>query len=184
MKYFKKFLLLVAALVMAIGIFTVSANAAQSYTLKLNANGGKISTGATTYSKKVKKKAKVGTLPSASKTGYTFKGWYTAKSGGTKITASTKYTYSKNMTLYARWTANKYTLTINANGGKYASGKTSASKKVTYAAKVGTLGTPTRTGYTFAGYYTAKTGGTKVAATTVYKYAKNVTLYALWTANK
>ncbi len=48
----------------------------------------------------------------------------------------------------------------------------------------GTLPTPTRTGYTFAGWWTAKdTGGKKVTATTVCYASGNYTLYARWTKN-
>ncbi|MBE6158603.1 MAG: BspA family leucine-rich repeat surface protein [Firmicutes bacterium] len=44
------------------------------------------------------------TLPNASRPGYKFEGWYTAASGGTKVgIAGTKYSSSKNITLYAHW---------------------------------------------------------------------------------
>ena len=66
--------------------------------LTFNPNGGTV----TTKTKNVKVKAKAGTLPSPSRKGYTFTGWYTAKSGGTKVTAETKI--SKSQTLYAHWT--------------------------------------------------------------------------------
>lgn len=66
--------------------------------LTFNPNGGTV----TTKTKNVKVKAKAGTLPSPSRKGYTFTGWYTAKSGGTKVTAKTKI--SKSQTLYAHWT--------------------------------------------------------------------------------
>lgn len=55
------------------------------------------------------------TLPTPSKTGYTFDGWYTQSSGGTKV--SNTYTPAGNVTLYAHWTNVNYTLTINPNGG-------------------------------------------------------------------
>ena len=70
-----------------------------------------------------------------------------------------------------------YTVTFNPNGG------TCAVKKATvsYGAAYGTLPTPKRTGYKFAGWYTAKSGGTKVTAKTTVKTAANHTLYARWT---
>ena len=46
----------------------------------------------------------VGDLPAATRDGYTFNGWFTAKSGGTKISAST--TVTKDVTYYAQWTKN------------------------------------------------------------------------------
>lgn len=66
--------------------------------LTFNPNGGTV----TTKTKNVKVKAKAGTLPSPSRKGYTFTGWYTAKNGGTKVTAGTKI--SKSQTLYTHWT--------------------------------------------------------------------------------
>lgn len=45
------------------------------------------------------------TLPAPTKVGYTFDGWYTAETGGTKVTALTSPTYPSTK-LYARWTAN------------------------------------------------------------------------------
>ena len=62
------------------------------------------------------------TLPTSTKTGYTFSGWYTAKSGGTKVgNGGSSYTPTSNITLYARWTEKptSYTLTIDPNGGKF-----------------------------------------------------------------
>ncbi len=72
-----------------------------------------------------------------------------------------------------------YTVTFNANGGSCST----ASKTVTYNSTYGTLPTPTRTGYTFAGWYTASSGGTKITSSSVYTTSGNSTLYAHWTAN-
>ena len=58
-----------------------------------------------------------------------------------------------------------------------------ASKTVTYDSKVSTLATPTRTGYTFEGWYTDTNYSTKVTADTVYKTAGNSTVYAKWSEN-
>ena len=58
------------------------------------------------------------TLPTPTKTGYTFSGWYDKASGGTKIgNGGGSYTPSKDITLYAHWTINKYTLRLNAGSG-------------------------------------------------------------------
>ena len=62
------------------------------------------------------------TLPTSTKTGYTLSGWYTAKSGGTKVgNGGSSYTPTSNITLYAQWTEKptSYTLTIDPNGGKF-----------------------------------------------------------------
>jgi len=66
-----------------------------------DANGGKIGTAKTTTTS-IKKDAKIGKLPKTPKQlGYSFKGWYTKKTGGTKITKSTKV--KKKVTYYAQW---------------------------------------------------------------------------------
>lgn len=154
---------------------------ANKYTVSFNANGGSVDTA----SKNVTYNSTYGTLPTPTRTGYTFNGWFTAASGGTKIVDTTKVTTANNHTLYAQWTANTYTVTFNANGGSVST----TSKSVTYGSTYGTLPTPTKTvtGYTatFKGWYTASSGGTKVTADTVVSTAGNHTLYAQWeqTAN-
>ena len=69
------------------------------YTATFNANGG-----STPNTSKITKKAgeKLGTLPNTTRKGYIFDGWYTAKTGGTKISSSTTM-QSKNVTYYAHW---------------------------------------------------------------------------------
>ncbi len=85
--------------------FTVN-NAA--YTVTFNANGGSCSTA----TKSVKYSASYGTLPTPTRSGYTFNGWYTSASGGTKVTASTTVTATGNHTLYAHWSCNHGTTEI------------------------------------------------------------------------
>ena len=58
--------------------------------------------------------ATYGTLPTLIRTGYTFNGWYDAK---TEITAETTVKITSDQTLTAKWTANRYTILFNANGG-------------------------------------------------------------------
>ena len=149
---------------------------ANTYTVTFNANGGSVSTA----NKTVTYNSTYGTLPTPTRTGYTFKGWFTAASGGTQVAATTKVAITANQTLYAQWTARTYTVTFNANGGSDGS---YTSKTVTYNSTYGTLPTPTRTGYTFKGWFTAASGGTQVAATTKVAITANQTLYAQWTAN-
>ena len=69
-----------------------------------------------------------------------------------------------------------YPVTFNPNGGTVST----ASKVVTIGSTYGTLPTPTRTGYDFDGWYTQKTGGTKVDENTTVTTAANHTLYAHW----
>jgi uncharacterized repeat protein (TIGR02543 family) len=144
---------------------------AKTVTITWNANGGSVSP--TSAVKQVG--TTLGTLPTPTRTGYTFNGWYTSSSGGTKISVSTAVP-SSNIIYYAQWAVKYVTVTWNANGGNVSS--TSASKQE--GTVLGTLPTPTRTGYTFNGWYTASSGGTKISGNTVT--TSNVTYYAQWTA--
>lgn len=150
----------------------------RSYTATFNGNGGGTPS-PSTITKEYN--TALGTLPTCTRTGYTFLGWYTASSGGTKISTTTVVT--KDITYYAQWSINSYTLTFNPNGGTV----TPTSKDLEYNSAYGTLPTPTRASdaqytYTFAGWYTAATGGTQVTATTKMA-AKDTTIYAHWTSN-
>ena len=144
-----------------------------SYTLAFDGNGGK----ASESSRTVQYGNQYGTLPTATRTGHTFQGWYTAKSGGTKVSPSTTMG-AANTTLYAHWSVNAYTLAFDGNGGK----ASESSRKVQYGNQYGTLPTATRTGYAFQGWYTARSGGSQVSSSTTME-AANTTVYAHWTVN-
>ena len=78
--------------------------------------------------------------------GYTFDGWFTSQNGGTQV--AFPYTPDTNKTLYAHWTLNNYTATMNANGGTVS--PTTKTFSITSAAQ--TLPTATKAGYTNSGY--------------------------------
>ena len=120
-----------------------------------------------------------GALSAPTKTGYTLDGWYTAKTGGTKITSSTKVTITADQTLYAHWKANNYTVSFDSQGGSSVSSRT-VTFDSTYGTSSNQLTNPSKTGYTFAGWYTEKSGGTKISYNTKVTTAKNHTLYAHW----
>lgn len=67
------------------------------YTITFNANGG----ACTTASARTDLDGKIATLPEASRDGYTFRGWFTAASGGEQVTLDK--VYSADTTLYAQW---------------------------------------------------------------------------------
>ena len=127
----------------------------------------------------------VGALPEPTRKGYTFNGWYTKKSGGTKIKTTTKVT--KDVTYYAQWTVNKYTIKFNKNGGTGTAMKTISA---TYGKNVTlTANAFKRTNYTFLGWATKKdateakyTDKAKVKNLTATN-GKTVTLYAVWKRN-
>ncbi|MBR6296050.1 MAG: InlB B-repeat-containing protein [Treponema sp.] len=159
---------------------------AKKYNVTFNAHDGKFSDNSTSKTVEETYDAYY-TLPSSnpSRTGYTFDEWYTASTGGTKITASTKVQITSTQTLHAHWTANKYSVTFNANGGNFTGGVTTKSIQETYNSNY-TLpsSNPSRTGYTFGGWYTTtSTGGTKITSSTEVQITSAQTLYARWTAD-
>ncbi len=148
-----------------------SVDAASKKKVVFNANKGRVSKTV----KYVKKGRTYGTLPTPKRSGYGFLGWFTRKSGGTKITSSTKVTTTKKRTLYAHW-GKKLTVYFNANNGSVSTKK----KTITRYKKYYTLPTPTREGYIFMGWYTKKSGGKVVTRSTIVKAKKSYTLYARW----
>ena len=126
------------------------------------------------------------TLLTPTREGYTFTGW-TGSNGTTKQkTVTIPKGSTGNKTYTANWTANEYKVTLNSNGGeKYLYEGTTFD--VTYGSKYVNLGyfisglPPTKKGYVFAGWYTAKSGGTNITASSTVSTAKNHTLYAHWT---
>ena len=150
---------------------TIKSTWIKKVTLTLNLDGGTITSNVSgVYSRK----ASV-TLGTPTKTGYDFSKWQITAGdstlSGNKLTIGTTDT-----TIKAIYTAKKYTVTYNANGGTVSG----TSKSVTYNAKYGTLPTPKRAGYSFLGWYTAKTGGSKITETTIVKITSNQTIYAQW----
>ena len=141
---------------------------AVTVTVTFDANGGTCSTA----SKSVTTQSTYGTLPTPTRTGYTFKGWFTASAGGTQVTSATTVTIGYDHVLYAQWTGDNITVTFDANGGTVSP----SSKTVQRGMAYGSLPVPTRSGYLFAGWYTAASGGTKVSG----RPTANVTIYAHW----
>jgi len=110
-----------------------------------------------------------GDLPLASKTGYTFDGWYTAAAGGEKIESESEVAIPKDHVLYTHWTVNSYILDWNLNGGTASNDYTTGS--VPYGTSL-IPPVPTKTGYEFAGW-------DKAVASTMPD--ENLTFTANWT---
>ena len=138
-----------------------SKNASNVYTVKLDPMGGDISAASinVAYQKSPKLKYKELAyyqqkgINAPEREGYTFAGWYTAAKGGSKVTSTTNVSKFVNHTLYARWTANKYWVAYDLNGGKVGSKTTAPAKRFTYNTKMGTLPAAKMTGYVFQGWY-------------------------------
>ena len=135
-------------------------------------NGGTID-GKASFSETMKPNSKP-TAPSASpvKTGYTFKNWYTEKTGGKLYNTVTSITTSQ--TFYAQFTANTYTVTWNLGDGR------SETTEQTYGEKLVLPTDPERKNAEFLGWFTEKDGGTEVTANTVFKETAATTYYAHW----
>ena len=125
------------------------------------------------------------TLPTPTRTSYTFAGWYDTTTAGNFIgIAGGTYSPSGNITLYARWTGVGYTINYYSNGAT--SGTVPAPGTFTAGSSAATIasnsGSLDRSGYTFAGWDTSTAGnGTSYAAGSSYSSNANLNLYAKWT---
>ena len=159
-------------------IFEKDAPASTEYTITFDGNDGTPSIGSMTTTNQ-----KLPSLPSASRSGsYSFDGWYTKKSGGTKVTMDT--VFSANTTVYAHWTyigggggynspVTYYTLRFETGGGSDI-----PSVREAYNAYIDlTKYVPTWRGHTFIGWYSECGLTNKVSG--VY-LTKDMTVYALW----
>ena len=108
--------------------------------------------------------------------GQQFKGWATSASGA--VITGTSITVSADTKLYAIWEpipATEYTISYNINGGIG-----TIPSQTTSGQKLSSLPTATHSGsYSFAGWYTAASGGTQI--TTAYEFSADTTVYAHWT---
>jgi uncharacterized repeat protein (TIGR02543 family) len=148
---------------------------ANTYTVSFNANGGAGSMSP--------ESSNTGASLSANafgRSGYTFSGWNTQANGsGTGYADRASYGFGANVTLYAQWAVDVFTVTFNANGGTGSMAGESSSS--TRALSVDTF---SDSGFTFSGWNTqANGGGTAYAGGANYGFGANVTLYAQWSAN-
>jgi uncharacterized repeat protein (TIGR02543 family) len=119
--------------------------ATNTYTVTFNSQGC-----SSVSSQTVEHGGKVTKPTNPTGTGYTFGGWY-KESGCTNAWVFATDTVTANVTLYAKWaqwTINTYTVTFNSQGGSAVSSQT-----VNHGGKVSEPTNPTRTGYTFGGWY-------------------------------
>lgn len=124
------------------------------------------------------------TMPTATRAGYIFDGWYTAASGGTLVDATyaAATTPTTDITLYAHWTPEPNVVTFDPQSGTASAATASVSYNQTLASI--TMPTATRAGFTFEGWYTAASGGTLVDSAYAASFTPTsaLTLYARWAA--
>ena len=117
-------------------------------------------------------------LADASKTGYTFDGWYSDAAFTTRVTEISA-TDMGNKTLYAKFTSNSYTITYVLDGGNNA---TTNPTGYTYGTGVAGFADASKTGYTFDGWYSDAAFTTRVTGISATDMG-NKTLYAKFTLN-
>lgn len=125
------------------------------------------------------------------KNGYTFGGYFTGTNGsGTQYytangTSAKTSDLTAATTLYAKWTANTYDITVNLGGG---SGTSGANYTVSSSSQTRTIATPTRTGYTFSQWSVSCDGGSPTISGTTLTIPANcygaIALTAVWTGNQ
>ncbi len=147
---------------------------APTYTVTLHANGGSVSPASVTTGAD----GKLASLPTPTRSSYSFNGWYTEKNGGTKVTTDT--VFSANTTVYAHWTYTGgyyspvyYTLTFETNDGDKLSPVSGSYNALIDLSKYA----PKRSGYAFTGWYSERSLTNKVSG--VY-LTKDMTVYAGW----
>ena len=148
-----------------------------SVTLYFDANQGTVNP----TSKTVTYDATYGTLPTPTRNGYNFVGWYV---NGNKIESDTTVNIAEATSAVAHWTKGSYVLSINPNGGRYDGSSATSQQGMEYQDEI-TISDPVREGYTFNGWTVNGTGATFNTNTKVFKMgSSNATLTANWTINK
>ena len=156
----------------------------EQYTITLNDNGGSGGSGTVTATYL----APMPSVTPPTRTGYTFIGYFDATSGGTKYydangSSAKNWDKTSNTTLYAQWTINQYTITYKDQNNATFSGKHASGYPTTHTyGTATTLKDPTKTGYTFDGWFTTSAcTGTAVTSLGATDYTSDITLYAKWT---
>ena len=125
------------------------------------------------------------TSNSYSRTGYEFIGWSTTPTGSVVYTNNQNISISSDTNLYAIWREKTSTVTLDMQSGSNGTSSVTA----TYGGAMPAATAPSRTGYTFGGYYTNSDGtGTKyynddMTSANIWDRTENTTLYAKWTVN-
>ncbi len=112
--------------------------------------------------------------PAPARTGHTFAGWYKDATYQNQWNFATDRV-TANITLYAKWTINTYTVTFNPKGGDSV-----ASQSIPYGGKVTEPSAPTFLNYTFDGWF-KEFSCINVWNFTTDTVTANITLHAKWT---
>lgn len=120
----------------------------------------------------------IGALPAPARRGYSFIGWFSDSELKTPFTS--RLMPKENKTLYAKWEAKTVKVTLDVNNGNDWIPPESGIRSVSFGSAYGELPMATRAGYGFAGWFTAKNGGSEVLSTNTVDSESDITLYAHW----
>ena len=140
-----------------------------SYTIQFELNGG---IGQNIITEKYQ--TSITNIPT--KEGYRFDGWYRNEALTVLYTLNTIIIQTEDITLYAKWSINQYTIDFEVNGGT-----TIASLTEDYQTSLNAPIDPTRIGYTFGGWYIDNEYNTAYVFTSMP--AEDLTVYARWITN-
>ncbi|WP_179090274.1 InlB B-repeat-containing protein [Paenibacillus sp. FSL H8-0548] len=140
-----------------------------SYIVSFNSNSG-----SSVNSQSVNYGGSAATPDAPTRTGHTFEGWYS----DSKLANAYGFTaaVTGNITLYAKWTINSYTVSFNSNSGSSVN-----SQSVNYGGSAATPDAPTRAGYTFDGWYSDSDLRSPYGFTAAV--TGDIMLHAKWIAN-
>lgn len=147
----------------------IDEEAKPSYTLRFDTQGG-----STITAQSYPEGSMIFQPTNPTRTGYTFAGWYQDQACNTPFDFSITMP-GKDLTVYAKWTGNTYTLNFSTT-----TGSAPASRTIVYGEKYGDLPVLSDSVLSFKGWYTEATGGTQVTADTIFTGTANQTLYAHW----
>ena len=152
---------------------------ANKYSVVFDLDGGKVVSGSAA-TREVTFGAAYGELPAVEKQAYHFDGWYSAKEGGSLVTAETIVSTAGNHTLYARYSPVTYSITYKGVEGATNDNPDS------YGAATGnvTLKAPVKEGYTFEGWYLNEDFSGEPINTIAKDRGEDLVLFAKWSENK
>ncbi len=145
-----------------------SSSTTTKYTVTFDTNGGSYLS-----SKKVEDGNALEKPTDPTKKGYSFVGWFSDKELNNEY--DFKNAVTKNITIYAKWSIESYTVSFNVKGGN----ETIPSQTVEYNKTLTKPTNPTKDGYSFAGWYSSSLYSDEFNFSS--GVTKNMTLYAKWT---
>lgn len=144
---------------------------AKELTVQFDSSGGSAVANGQAYTDQVMNSAPA----NPTRSGHTFKGWFTSRSSGSEAIFPYTHGQTSNFKLYAQWEVDLTIVYSTAGGSAIANGSVRASQALADP------GMPTRSGFTFNGWFTQATGGNPISFPYVHNQTSNFRLYAQWT---